>query len=193
MRNHVRRTFVLISGFLGVVALLAWFREPLLVGMGRWLVVETPLQKADLVVALGGNRWRQREAVALMKKGFGKNILFAGADVEEHDYHCLDVAGDQAVFSNLPAYRTKDEAFVVLKIMEERGFKSAIIVTSWYHLRRTNLVFRRAFEGKGIQLLLYPSDHEPFDTETWWHSYIGRKSVAFEYMGLASTWIEHWL
>ena len=129
--------------------------------MGEYLYSPTSLKQADLIVALGGNGWRQREAVALMKKGLAGHILFIGADVEQSDYNCLGVSSERAIPANMPAYTTMEEALVTLKSMQERRFKSAIVVTSWYHLRRTRLTFRKAFDGVGIELMFHPSNHAP--------------------------------
>ncbi|MDA2921056.1 YdcF family protein [Desulfobacterota bacterium AH_259_B03_O07] len=167
------------------------YRIPILTAMGEYLYSPTSLKKADLVVALGGNRWRQREAVALMKKGLAGHILFVGSDVEQSDYNCLGVSRERAIPANMPTFTTGDEALVILKTMQERRFKSAIVVTSWYHLRRASLTFRKAFDGEGINLMFHPSNHAPFDAKTWWRSHIGRKAVAMEYIGLASAWIRY--
>lgn len=55
---------------------LAWFHEPLLTNIGQWLIVERPVEKVDLVVALGGDRRRQEEAVRLLHQGVAQWIAF---------------------------------------------------------------------------------------------------------------------
>lgn len=66
--------------YLGVSRLGVW--ESLLVSLGRWLVVETPLREVDLIVALGDDRGRQVMAVKLLQQGAARQILVAGADVQ---------------------------------------------------------------------------------------------------------------
>ena len=76
--------FVVILLFLGASRLGVW--EPLLVSLGRWLVVETPLREADLIVALAGDRGREVMAVKLLQQGLARQVLFTGADVQPNDY-----------------------------------------------------------------------------------------------------------
>ena len=61
---------ILVPAALAVMLIiLCSYRVPILSAMGEYLYDPTSLNKADLIVALGGNRWRQRDAVALMKEG----------------------------------------------------------------------------------------------------------------------------
>lgn len=167
---------------------LAWFREPLLTNLGQWLVVETPIEKTDLVVALGGDRRRQEEAVRLLHSGLARWIVFLGADVRPSDYHCLDVPAKQILDPAIPSYTTFDEAKTARTIAQAHEFKSVLIVTSLYHERRALWVFKRVFRGSDVGLRVTSSpENLPF--QTWWKSYIGRKLVLFEYLGLAYYWL----
>ena len=175
----------LTIGFLALVLFggLYWFRTPILVLAGKWLVVETSLQAADLVIALGGSRERQDKAVDLLKQGFAKRILFTGSDFRPIDYACLSI-GHQGIEPSMVAYRTYDEALVTKKVMEANGFQSAIIVTSPYHLRRTRLIFIRVFGDNAVRLMFSPSSNKAFSMNDWWESHYGRKVVIIEYLGL---------
>lgn len=181
-----------ISAVLALVLLvsapLVWFREPLLTSMGQWLVVESPIEKADLVVALGGDRRRQEEAVRLLRQGLARWIIFLGSDVRPSDYHCLDVPVNQILAPALPSYTTFDEAMTTRTVTQQRGFKSVLIVTSLYHERRALWVFKQVFRGSDIGLQVTASP-ENFSLHTWWKSYIGRKMVLFEYLGLTYYWL----
>jgi uncharacterized SAM-binding protein YcdF (DUF218 family) len=194
-RNLLRemsRSWKILVPALGVMLIIFYFyRYPILSAMGEYLYDPTSLEKADLIVALGGNRWRQRDAVALMKEGLAEYILLLGPDVQQSDYNCLGVSRERAILPHMPAYTTGDEALETLKIMRERSYKSAIVVTSWYHLRRASLTFGRVFDGETIKLMFHPSGHTPFDYKTWWRSYIGRKAVVIEYLGLATYWVRY--
>lgn len=167
---------------------LAWFHESLLTSLGRWLVVERPIEKADLVVALGGDRRRQEEAVRLLHQGHAQWIIFLGADVRPNDYHCLDVPVKQILDPRIPSYTTLDEAITTRTVVQQQGFKSILIVTSLYHERRALWVFNKVFHGSGVTLRV-TSSPENFPLQTWWQSYIGRKMVFFEYLGLAYYWL----
>lgn len=181
----MKRKFVLLILIVFVLfgAIYA-IRYPILTGMGEYLVAYNPLQKADLIVALGGSKGRQREAVALIKKGFGRRIMFTGFDVDTCDYQCLGVSKEEMIFPSEPAYTTYDDALLVLKTMKENNFRSVIIITSPYHLRRVSFIFRKVFNESGTTLIFHSSYKEPFEIKSWWKSYIGRKMVIMEYLGL---------
>src|SRR5438128_11063582 len=102
MRKWSWVVFVVILLFVGASRLGVW--EPLLVSLGRWLVVETPLREADLVVALGGDRERQVMAVKLLQQGLARQVLFTGADVQPNDYQCLGVPVGQVIALPVLAY-----------------------------------------------------------------------------------------
>jgi vancomycin permeability regulator SanA len=152
--------------------------------MGEWLVVETSLQKADLIVALGGSKERQEKAVDLLKQGFAHHVLFTGPDFRLHDYACLGITR-QGIEPPMVAYRTYEEALVTKRVLDQKGFRSAIIVTSPYHLRRTRLIFTQVFADKKSQMMFYPSANNAFSMNNWWKNHYGRKAIFFEYLGLA--------
>jgi uncharacterized SAM-binding protein YcdF (DUF218 family) len=152
--------------------------------MGKYLIVTTPLEKADLIVALGGDKERRRDAVNLLRKGLAPRIMFTGFDVEGRDYQCEGVSEEETLLPPMASYTTYDDALVVLKATEENNFRSVIIVTSPYHLRRAGFIFHKVFNGKDINLMFYASRNKAFPMDRWWNSYIGRKRVFIEYLGL---------
>jgi len=174
--------------FAGVVYL---FRIPVLRGMGEYLRVTTPIQKADIIVALGGSKERRKDAVELLRKGFASRVMFTGYDVENRDYQCEGVSEEETLLPPMATYTTYDDAHVVLKATEENNFRSVIIVTSPYHLRRSSFIFHKVFKGKDINLMFYASRNKAFQMDRWWDSYIGRKLVFKEYLGLVYYWLKY--
>ena len=192
MKQNRTRTLVALAASLMVIGMPLLLWRPLLINMGQWLVVETPLRQVDLIVALGGDRVRQDEAIKLLKQRIARQVLFVGADVRPHDYQCLGVSNEQAIAPPGPSYTTYEEAVVTRQVALERGFKSLLIVTSPYHLRRTSWTFEHVLEGTGVILSFYPSRNGAFSMDAWWKNYIGRKTVLNEYLGLAFYWASAW-
>lgn len=191
MKLNRKRTSVVITAILLIVGLFTWFREPLLAGMGWWLVVVTPIQEADLVVALGGGPpKREEEAVRLLKRGLARRILFLG-NLRPWDYRRLDIPAERAIPVPAPVHSTYEDAMVTREVVQERGLWSVLIVTSPYHLRRAQLIFGRVFRGTGVTLIFSPSQRE-FPMEAWWRSHLGRKLVIREYLGLVYYWVMYW-
>jgi len=163
--------------------------EPIVMGIGEWLEVETPDQSADIVVALGGDRRRQDEAVAILKSGRARQVLFVGGDIQPHDYSCLEVPAELRLLQPRVAYTTFEEALTVREVVNKHQFRSVIVVTSPYHLRRALWTFRKVFADSEVTLLVAPSPNAAFSLNDWWKSYIGRKTVILEYLGLGYYWL----
>ena len=190
MRIKKKAIFIAVGIPVVVIGLLVWFREPLLVSVGRWLEVQSPLQEADLVVALGGDRVRQDVAVRLLREGVARWVLFVGSDVRQQDYHCLDVPAERTVLPPVPADTTLEEAMVTRTVVQERGLRSILIVTSPYHLRRALLIFERVFAGTGVVLYFSSAPSRFYSTDSWWKTHVGRKAVLWEYLALLYYWLE---
>ncbi|GBD99537.1 hypothetical protein BMS3Abin07_01574 [bacterium BMS3Abin07] len=167
------------------------FRVPVLTGMGEYLVSTTPLERADLIVALGGSKGRKRGAVALLREGFASKVMFTGFDIDIRDYQCQGISEKEIVLPPMAAYTTYEEALVVLNAAEENNFHAVIIVTSPYHLRRASFIFHKIFNGKDIKLMFYACQNKAFQMDRWWKSYIGRKMVIMEYLGLVYYWVRY--
>jgi len=167
---------------MAVAFVLFW--EPVAIGLGEWLEPQTSLQDADLVVALGGDRVRQDAAVALLRSGHAKWIMFVGGDVRPHDYTCLDVPSERILAQPPPVYTTMEEARIVRQVIGEYRLRSLIIVTSPYHFRRTLWTFRRVFGKSDVALLTAPAPNPVFSSHDWWKTHLGRKQVILEYVAL---------
>jgi len=181
-RKHI--LIILIAVAVTLIGSLYIFRFPVLTAMGKYLVISTPLEKADLIVALGGSKGRRRDAVDLLRKGLASRIMFTGVDVEIRDYQCEGVFDGEIILPPKASYTTYDDALAVLKATEENNIRSVIIVTSPYHLRRSSFIFHKVFNDKDINLMFYASRDKAFQIDRWWSSYIGRKLVFMEYLGL---------
>ncbi|HEB75851.1 MAG TPA: YdcF family protein [Nitrospirae bacterium] len=190
----MKRKHFLLALVALVVALAAaayMFRAPVLTGMGEFLVVTTPLQKADIIVALGGSKERRQDAVELLREGVAPRVMFTGNDVDKKDYQCEGITEEATILPPGPSYSTYDDANVVLKAAEENNFRSVIIVTSPYHLRRSGFIFHEVFKGRRVNLMFHASRIKAFQMDKWWKSYIGRKLVLKEYMGLVYYWVKY--
>ncbi len=130
-----------------------------------FLVVQDDLEKADVIVVLGGGSGeRTLQAVDLYKRGYAPSIMVCGGKGVWR-FTWGEVMTDLAVEEGVPrdaiivedlSMTTFENARNARSIAEERGFTSVIVVSSPYHMRRVSLLFRKAFKGSGISLLFYP-------------------------------------
>lgn len=95
--------------------------------------------RADAIVVLGGRPNRVPVGRRLLEEGVAPELLVFNATGE----------GDgDTIYVRPDPYTTRGEARAVARIGRERGWRSVVVVTSSYHVRRARLIFRRAWEGE---------------------------------------------
>ena len=52
--------------------------------------------------------------------------------------------------------------------MQRKGFHSAIVVSSPYHMRRVKMIFSKIYRDSGIELQYSPVRDSWFNVEKWW-------------------------
>lgn len=190
--------------------LVSAYHVSLLTSMGRFLVVEQPPVKSDLIVCLaGGNVQRGLTAADLYRRGFAPVVFVAREEIPE-GYDTLNKRGvsypesidlmvrllkelgvpESAILtSDTPSESTVMEASIVSGIVEEKNFRSLILVTSPTHSRRAYLVFRKAM-AEGVRILVVPSSYNRFTPEGWWKDRKYAREVLFEYQKLAYSFMK---
>lgn len=148
-----------------------------LFGIGYYLSPQSPLQKADAIVAISGGETQERAlmAIELYQQGWAPVIIFSGAAADTSGPSNA-AAMTQAEQSGVPqsdilldmvSDNTEQNAVNVANIIRAQNFKSIILVTSPYHQRRADIVFRRAL-GPDVRII----DHSAADTgwrrSDWW-------------------------
>lgn len=152
---------------------------------GQWLVETTPVHRADVIVALGGDRARQEKAVELYRQGLAPFVLFTGADARDRDYGCLGIPPEAGIAIPRPVFTTNGEADTVREIVDKNRYSSILLVTSPYHSRRALAVFRKEFRGRPVEVMVAVCDAPAFLAHPWWTSHMGVKTILAEYVGLA--------
>lgn len=156
----------------------------------RFLIATDKLEKCDVIVALAYPRdMRVRHAVQLYRQGYGNYVAFnfgVGPRTNvpnifrnEPKDSPRSVAKGFASDSGVPTEKiitqgdttsTYEEAVQLKNTMRQRGFRSAIIVTSELHTRRAAMVFHKVFRGESVRLLFYgvPVEEEKMSLDRWW-------------------------
>ncbi|HUQ16398.1 MAG TPA: YdcF family protein [Candidatus Saccharimonadales bacterium] len=151
-----------------------------LVLIGHLLDIEDPLAKVDVIVALSGDQGARTDtAVDLWKRGYAPTLLFAGSALDPASISSADIMKREAMAAGVPAAAilvepfsatTEENATRVVKILRDRGLRTAILVTSPYHQRRAAILFARATGPAQITLRNYPARDPQWDPNTWWLS-----------------------
>lgn len=79
---------------------------------------------------------------------------------------------------------TGEQARYLRPMLEARGIRRAIVVTSSFHTRRTRYLFRRVFEGSPVEIRVYPVQQDVFSPQAWWTREQDMENVVLEYIKL---------
>ena len=192
----------LIFLFVIIYFLISYYHVPILTRLGRYLVMEYPPEKSDLIVCMGGGNIERGLATAdAYKEGLAPKIYISKVqtpdgygllkekgidypeegDLLENLLLDLGVPKTAIIRSDSEVDNTWDEVRSIKEEVEKKGFKSITIITTPIHSRRSWLVFRKVFEDSDVRILSLPSKYSRFNIEGWWkeRSYI--RDVLLEY------------
>lgn len=140
-------------------------------------IAETP-QAADCIFVLAGRQERKVYGINLWRGGFAKELILSIGRYEWRQFYALDLPSDgglKTLVDRTPPedrhffvrFRATDAEAVLVRrhrlgtLTEGRSLatqlrgepiRSLMVVSTSIHLRRTALVFRRAFRASGMRL-----------------------------------------
>jgi uncharacterized SAM-binding protein YcdF (DUF218 family) len=186
---------------LGIAAILLTAGTFLLY-VGRWLVVEDALEKAQAIVVLSGRMpLRALEAAKLYRNGYAPKIWLThstepGATLgamgisytgeEAYNVQVLmheGVPADSIQVLEPPIVNTADELEAVSAALAQEKKKTVIIVTSKVHTRRVRILWHRIAKGRGQAIVRAASD-DPFVPGRWWRTTGDALDVVREFLGV---------
>ena len=185
--------------------LLSYFHAPILIQLGKYLVVQHPLEKSDLIVCLaGGDVERGLASADLFTRGLAPRVFIARETIpdgletlkqkgiaypESIDRMTMILRGlgvpETAVIrSEQPVQSTFEEAERVGAVVTDKKYRSLILVTSPTHSRRVWLTFRKAIPDKEVRITVMPTPYSKFRAEDWWKTRRYVRDVIMEYQKL---------
>jgi uncharacterized SAM-binding protein YcdF (DUF218 family) len=197
-----------------IYTLLSYYHAPILARVGSYLVVEHPLEKADLIVCLAGCPVERGLAAAeAYKRGLGQRIFISREVLPDGDeilrqrglhypesrdlmkmmLQGLGVPASDCLTSDRCVQSTYEEAKEVMDFTQKNAYRSVIIVTSPIHSRRAWLTFKKVFEKNEVKIMMLPSRYSGFRSDDWWKTRKYLKAVAIEYQKLAYYTLEYFL
>ena len=201
LRKSILKTsaILLATGFF-IVILFYVFRENTLTGMGKFLVVEDPLNNADIIYLLTGDVVsRPFHAIELYRGNYANTIV-----IPQHEFNPAEELGiypnptDAAVkvlllngvnksdiiiidFKN-GVTSTKDEAIALLHYINKTQIKKVVIVTSAFHSYRAKYIFKKVLKETPVNIIMSPAPHWKFDETNWWKFEEGLITYTNEYL-----------
>lgn len=180
-------------------------------GVGKWLVVEDPLQPARAIAVLGGKMpFRAMEAAELYRAGYAPEVWLPGPEgpaehepikrmgfrVDDPDlyYKVLEKLGVPRgavrVLSPVGVKNTREEVMVIAQTLRKAGGGRVIIVTSPTHTRRVKAIWG-VFAWYREELSVRYTRFEPrqMQLERWWDGEEERRIVLREVGGMADAWL----
>jgi uncharacterized SAM-binding protein YcdF (DUF218 family) len=192
---------------LGTLALLGTTTGlVILLGAGKWLAREDPLEEATAIAVLSGNSpIRALEAARLYHDGYAKEIWLthprAHADVlnvlgiyypRESDFNVW-VLREQGVPAKAihvldsPIANTAEELDVISAALQAAGGQRVIVVTNRAHTQRVHILWNMYFGSRG-QLIAHAISNDDFDASHWWKTSGGRAQTNHEFFGIMNAW-----
>jgi uncharacterized SAM-binding protein YcdF (DUF218 family) len=175
-------------------------------GVGRWLTIEDPLEKASAIAVLSGNMpLRAFEAAKLYREGYAPEVWlthsaepgetlkkmgipFAGEDFYDARILIHEGVPEAAIHVLDPLIvNTADEMRAIGKALDGTKDRSVIIVTTKAHTRRTRLLWRRLAFGHG-RAIVRAASADPFDPAHWWRTTSDALDVVREVLGMLNAW-----
>lgn len=171
MKRFLLALTITLGVFLGL-ALVFFF------GVGYYLSPQSPLAKADAIVAISGGETQARteEAVRLWSDGWAPSVIFSGAALDPSGPSNARAMAEAAEKAGVPksaihldetAANTRQNASGVADIARAENYRSIILVTSPYHQRRAYIVFKRAL-GSSFPIINHSSIDQAWRRSAWW-------------------------
>ena len=191
----MRRIALVALAILVVIAILS--RHTWLTAIGDGLVARDEVGSADVIVVLAGNSpFRARHAESLYARGLAPNVIISNEPLSSHGVQTtwlelrqhglvrLAIPDEAIVPISEISDSTYEEALRSREIMQSHGWRSAILVTDPFHMRRALLTFRQAFGPAGLAVSASPADGSKYGVDNWWTDRNAIMRVAQEYLKL---------
>jgi len=174
--------------------------------LGRWLIVEDPLQPAAAVAVLSGRMPnRALEAAKVYKQGYapqvwlthstepGATLAKLGVPYQGEDAYDKLILVHEGVPETAirvlepPIVNTADEMAAFGQAVARANPRRVILVTSKVHTRRTRTLWKSLSAGNG-DAIVHGDSSDSFDADHWWRTTGDALDVVREVLGLLNAW-----
>ena len=206
--NDFMARLLRIFAVLGALALLGLSAGiTMMLGVGRWLVREDSLHKANAIAVLTGNfPARAIEAASLYRSGYAGEIWLTRDGVQssklaemgihypseaEFNYQVLRRQGVPANAIHLldsPIINTQDELEVISGALRQKTDNfSVIVVTNKAHTRRVRELWNK-LDRSPAEIIVHGISGDDFNPSAWWTRTGDTHQVIHELLGMINLW-----
>jgi len=200
--HRARRTplWLSIAGLIFFAGLFAF------VNVGRWLVVQDPLQHATAIAVMSGRMPdRALEAARIYRQGYANRVWlthsrepaatmaklnFPYLGEEQYNKEVLMHEGvpESAIEVLEPSIvNTADEMQTIGAALAKEGQGAVILVTSQVHTRRVRALWKR-LAGRSGKAVVRGVPDDAYDAAHWWRHTQDALDVVRELLGLLNAW-----
>jgi uncharacterized SAM-binding protein YcdF (DUF218 family) len=178
---------IVLAVFLVWLGGLAWFT---VTGL---MLRPDPSTETDAIVVLTGGKLRLEAGIELLAAGKARKLFVSGVNQQVDREELLRAFGHlpDRVTCCVVLGHTADNTFGNAREsaawMQEEGYRSLRLVTSWYHMQRSLLEFGRAMPG--VRIVAHPVFAPRLDAERLWGWHGAILVVVEEYGKLLATWV----
>jgi uncharacterized SAM-binding protein YcdF (DUF218 family) len=146
----------------------------------------TPARKADGIVVLTGGASRVSDAIELLAAGYGKRLLISGVHPASRAREISRSLPEGQPYFNCcvdldrSAVNTRSNAAETRRWVQEKGFKSLIVVTSNYHMPRAIAELSHAMPD--VELTPFAVVGEKWRDDPWYANGATLRLVFSEYV-----------
>jgi len=184
---------ITVLGFIFLLILIS-NHEFFLEKLGDFLVIDQKPVSSDIIIILSGNDQDERVmyGVTLFKEGYANKLLMTGGRGGLLRKSCPEIMRDQAIALGVSkeailveekSATTFENAKYTLQILKAEGYKSAIIVTSAFHTRRSKNFFEPFFSKENVNFVICAVPNT-LGLGKWWRDDLKAQDIFTEYIKL---------
>lgn len=186
VRSNWRRVGQVFGGLLALVVLAWWCRNPLLRGLAQAWVVDEPLTRAEVIVAVAQVSGQPAlEAARLYREGLGSKVVMVSAPLRPTDRLGLTTPPDEGNRRLLRENGVPEQDFLILgpgvpsanaaaqtvaAWAKENGVRSLTVVTEQFQSRRVKWCLDRALRSSGVAVRVRAVPVRDYTLAEWWRS-----------------------
>ena len=181
-------------GAAALALLVLWLGGLAAFCLALWSLPGDPPTPTDAIVVLTGGRQRVETGLALLAEGRGKKLFISGVNQRVDRDMLLRALGPAAereaccIVVGHQADNTFGNAAETAIWMRQEGYASLRLVTSWYHVPRSLLEFRRAMPR--LTIVAHPVSAQRAEFDHWWGWHGAAVLVVGEYNKYLATWLQ---
>ncbi|MGP0018996.1 MAG: hypothetical protein ACLPHP_10540 [Candidatus Sulfotelmatobacter sp.] len=210
-RRRRRAKIVLVVVLLGIASVaIPAVRRPILRTAGWMLIVNDPIEPADvIVVTVAADGAGVLEAADLVHSGVATSVAVFSEppdtverefirrgipyeDVAARSVGQLRALGLDAI-DLIPTYvdGSEDEGPALADWCDQHRFRSVVVVATSDHSRRLRRVLHRSMKGHLTRVTVRSARYSVFDPDRWWQSHVGIRTEVAELEKLLRDVVRH--